>query len=98
MKPILNLEKLMEDAFNAGQITAKHNSVRADDEVNLLVNEYHKKWRESNNHFTEEESNFYWSGINDGAYALRNKIKEQDTVLNAKFELTFKDYWERFIK
>lgn len=47
-----------------------------DEQVNKIVNDYHEKWRKGNEHFTEEESNFYWSGINDGAYALLNKIRK----------------------
>lgn len=97
MKQTLNYEEfraLMQDAFDAGTRAEKQNAVRTDEEINLIVEQYHKNWREGNKHFTEEESNFYWSGINDGVYCLRNKIKEQTILENANFPKTFDEYFE----
>ncbi len=99
MKQTLNLAEftaLMQDAFDAGTRAEKQNATRTDEEINLIVNEYHKNWRKGNEHFTEEESNFYWSGINDGAYSLRNKIKEQSIIPNSSFPKTFDEYFEDF--
>ena len=69
------LTKMLTDFAHQFQ-TSKTKTLPSDEEINKIVHDFHENWRKQNPHYTEEESNFYWSGINDGAYAIKNGISQ----------------------
>ena len=47
------------------------------EELKKLIDDNWAKWCKNNPNYTEEQKNFYWSGISQGVYLLYDKLKNK---------------------